>query len=130
MVLRITVTSVPVGDQAKALTFYTETLGFVKKLDIPLGGEARWLTAVSPADPEGTQLLLEPNENPAGRTYQKALFRQGIPVTSFSVDDLKREHRRLTKLGVRFRTPPTKAGTAMIAVLEDTCGNLLQLHQA
>jgi catechol 2,3-dioxygenase-like lactoylglutathione lyase family enzyme len=126
--MRIIVTSVLVDDQAKALRFYTEVLGFVKKEDIPVG-EARWLTVVSPDDPDGTELLLEPNGNPAATTFQQALFEQGIPLTMFGVDDLEQEHERLRQLGVVFRTPPAEAGPVKIAVLEDTCGNLIQLVQ-
>ncbi len=126
--MRIIVTSVLVDDQEKALKFYTDVLGFVKKEDIPLG-EARWLTVVSPDDPDGTELLLEPNSNPAAQAFQKALVAQGIPLTMFGVDDLEQEHARLQKLGVVFHTPPTDAGPVKIAVIEDTCGNLIQLVQ-
>jgi catechol 2,3-dioxygenase-like lactoylglutathione lyase family enzyme/ketosteroid isomerase-like protein len=125
---RIFVTSVFVDDQEKALRFYTDVLGFVKKEDIPLG-KFRWLTVVSPRDPEGVELLLEPNENPAGKTFQKALFEQGIPLTTFGVDDLQKEYERLRKLQVAFRTPPTPRGDVSVAVFEDTCGNLIQLTQ-
>lgn len=124
--MKIQWASVFVADQAKALSFYTEVLGFVKKLDVPLG-EARWLTVVSPEAPEGTELLLEPNSNPAAWTYQQALFTQGIPATAFAVADLAAEHRRLKELGVVFRQDPTPAGPVSIAVLDDTCGNWIQL---
>jgi catechol 2,3-dioxygenase-like lactoylglutathione lyase family enzyme len=127
--LRITVTSVFVHDQDKALAFYTEVLGFRKKTEIPLG-EAKWLTVVSPEAPDGVELLLEPNSNPAAKTYQKAIFDQGIPATTFAVDDIEREYERLTGRGVRFTMKPTKAGPATLAVFDDTCGNLIQLHQA
>jgi catechol 2,3-dioxygenase-like lactoylglutathione lyase family enzyme len=126
--IKIVLTSVMVDDQAKALRFYTEVLGFVKKADFP-AGEGRWLTVVSPAAPDGVQLLLEPTGHPAAKTYQKALFADGIPLTSFGVDDVQAEYERLTKLGVVFRTKPTKAGPVTLAVLEDTCGNLVQLAQ-
>jgi catechol 2,3-dioxygenase-like lactoylglutathione lyase family enzyme len=126
--MRIKVTSVMVADQAAALKFYTKVLGFVKKTDIPMG-EFRWLTVVSPDEPDGTELLLEPNANPAGKVYQKALFKQGIPAATFAVDDIKKEFTRMKKLGVSFKTNPTKAGPATIAIFEDTCGNLIQMHQ-
>src|SRR6266487_2347182 len=99
--MKINLNSVLVDDQDKALTFYTEVLGFVKKSDIPLG-EFKWLTVVSPEDPGGTELLLEPNDNPAAKTFQKALFEQGIPVTSFAVQDVQKEYKRMKKLGVVF----------------------------
>jgi uncharacterized protein YndB with AHSA1/START domain/catechol 2,3-dioxygenase-like lactoylglutathione lyase family enzyme len=120
--------SVFVEDQDEALRFYTNVLGFVKKQDKPVG-EFKWLTVVSPEDPDGTELLLEPNANPAARTYQKALFEQGIPIAAFAVDDVELEHERLTKLGVTFRTKPTPVDTTKIAVFEDTCGNLIQLYE-
>jgi catechol 2,3-dioxygenase-like lactoylglutathione lyase family enzyme len=115
-------------DQDKALAFYTNALGFVKKQDFPVG-RFRWLTVVSQADRDGVELLLEPNDNPAARTFQEALFEQGIPATTFGVDDLEREYERLQKLGVVFRTKPTRTGPVLTAVLEDTCGNLIQLAQ-
>ena len=127
--MRITVTSVFVHDQDKALAFYTDVLGFVKKTEIPLG-EAKWLTVVSPEAPDGVELLLEPNGNPAARTYQKAIFEQGIPATTFAVDEIEKEYERLTSRGVRFTMKPTKSGPATLAVFDDTCGNLIQLHQA
>lgn len=130
--MKITIASVLVDDQAKALSFYADKLGFVEKHDIPLGG-ARWLTVVSPEDPQGPELLLEPDGNPAlggGAKAFKALFKEkGIPWTMFRVDDVRQEHERLTKLGVRFVTGPTAAGPAVIAVLDDTCGNLIQIFQ-
>jgi catechol 2,3-dioxygenase-like lactoylglutathione lyase family enzyme len=126
--VKIKVTSVFVDDQAKALTFYTETLGFVKKQDVR-AGEYRWLTVASPEEPDGTQLLLEPNANPAARTYQQAIYEQGIPATAFFVEDLRQEYDRLKRLGVAFRSEPTPAGPALIAVLDDTCGNFIQLNQ-
>ncbi len=126
--MKIKLNSVLVDDQDKALKFYTEILGFVKKYDIPLG-EARWLTVVSPQAPEEAELLLEPNFNPAAKVYQNALFDQGIPLTAFAVDDIRGEYERLKKLGVVFRSEPMLAGSATIAVFEDTCGNLIQIYQ-
>ena len=123
-------TSVLVNDQAEALTFYTENLGFVKKADIT-AGNYRWLTVVSPEDRDVIQLVLEPNENPAAKAYQEALFKQGIHAASFFVDDIQKEYERLKKLGVKFTMEPTSLpGTgATIAVLDDTCGNLIQITQ-
>jgi catechol 2,3-dioxygenase-like lactoylglutathione lyase family enzyme len=126
--MKITVTSVMVDDQAKALTFYTEVLGFVKKADVT-AGEYRWLTVVSPDQPNGTELLLEPLGFPPAKTYQKALFDAGIPLTMFEVDDIAATYDKLKKIGVVFRTPPTMAGPVTIAVFEDTCGNLIQIVQ-
>ncbi len=126
--MKIKLTSVFVGDQEKALQFYTEILGFVKKSDIPVG-QFRWLTVVSPDEPDGTELLLEPNDNPAAKTFQSALFEQGIPCASFAVEDIHAEYERLKELGVAFPVPPTPAGGVTIAVLDDTCGNLIQLAQ-
>lgn len=127
--LRIVVTSVFVDDQDKALSFYTDMLGFVKKTDVPLG-EARWITVASAADPDGVELLLEPNGNEVARTYQEGLKAQGIPATSFGVDDLQAEFERLRALGVVFTQEPTQMGPVSTAVLDDTCGNLIQLAQA
>ena len=126
--MRIVLTSVMVKDQQKALEFYTDVLGFVKKTDVPLG-EHRWITLVSPEDPEGTELLLEPLGHPAAKTFQKALHADGIPLTSFGVADVHKEHERLTARGVRFTMPPTAMGPVTIAVLDDTCGNLIQIAQ-
>ena len=127
MSIRITVTSVLVDDQEKALTFYTEVLGFVKKTDIPMG-EARWLTLVSPKDPDGTELLLEPDwGHPAARPFKQALVEDGMPFTSFGVDDVHEEYERLKGLGVQFTQPPTEMGAVTTAVLDDTCGNLIQI---
>jgi catechol 2,3-dioxygenase-like lactoylglutathione lyase family enzyme len=117
-----------VDDQEKALAFYTQVLGFIKKVDLPVG-EFRWLTVVSPDAPDGVQLLLEPNANPAARTFQRALFEQGIPLTSFAADDLQKEYGRLNALGVVFRSEPARMGPVMTAVFEDTCGNSIQLAQ-
>jgi catechol 2,3-dioxygenase-like lactoylglutathione lyase family enzyme len=126
--MQIKLSSVFVDDQAKALTFYTEILGFVKKRDIPLG-EARFLTVVSPEEPDGTELLLEPNSNPAAKTYQAAIFEQGIPATAFAVDDIAHEHKRLQTDGVKFTLEPTQMGPTSQAVFDDTCGNLIQIYQ-
>ncbi len=117
-----------VDDQEKALKFYTEMLGFIKKADISAGGY-RWLTVVSPEDQNGTELVLEPNENPAAKAYQQALFKQNIRAAAFFVDDVQKEYERLKKLGVNFTMQPTKLmGTpSTIAVLDDTCGNLIQI---
>jgi catechol 2,3-dioxygenase-like lactoylglutathione lyase family enzyme len=125
-VMRINVTSVLVDDQEKALHFYTDVLGFVTKRDIPLG-EARWLTVVSPDDPEGTELLLEPDEHPAARPFKEALVSDGIPFTSFAVEDVNAEFERLRSLGVRFTQEPAEMGPTRTAVLDDTCGNLIQI---
>jgi catechol 2,3-dioxygenase-like lactoylglutathione lyase family enzyme len=126
--MKITLNSVLVDEQEKALAFYTGVLGFVKKNDVPVG-EFRWLTVVSPGGPDDVELLLEPNANPAAKTYQKAIFEQGIPLTAFAVDDIQEEYERLKERGVVFRTKPTKAGPVTIAVFEDTCGNLIQIYQ-
>ncbi len=124
--MRIYVTSVFVDDQEKALAFYTDVLGFTKKLDIPLG-EARWLTLVAPEDPEGTQLLLEPDGHPAVGPYKSGLVADGIPATSFAVADVHAEFDRLAGLGVRFTQEPLEAGGVTMAVFDDTCGNLIQI---
>lgn len=126
--MKIKLSSIFVDNQDKALKFYTEILGFIKKNDIPLG-EDRWLTVVSPEGPDDIELLLEPNSNPAARTYQKAIFEQGIPATAFAVDDIQKEHERMKNLGVVFRTEPTVTGPVTIAVFDDTCGNLIQIYQ-
>ena len=126
--MRIELTGVFVADQDQALAFYTDTLGFVKKNDVPVG-EFKWLTVVSPENPDGPELLLEPNDNPVSQAYQKGLHEQGIPAHSFSVDDIQAEYERLTSLGVSFMMEPTDAGPVTIAILDDTCGNLIQLMQ-
>jgi len=126
--IRIVVTSVLVDDQAKAERFYTDILGFVTKNDIDLGG-ARWLTVVSAADPNGTELLLEPDGHPAAKPFKDALVEDGIPYTSFGVDDVQAEFERLTGLGVTFTQPPTDMGDVTTAVFDDTCGNLIQIAQ-
>ena len=127
--MRIVLTSVFVDDQDKALEFYTEKLGFVKKRDVA-AGQYRWLTVVSPEDQNGTELVLEPNDNHAASTYQQAIFEQGIPATSFAVSDVRAEYERLKALGVTFTTEPTEVMPHVtIAVLDDTCGNLIQIQQ-
>jgi predicted enzyme related to lactoylglutathione lyase len=125
--LQIKLTSVMVDDQSKALAFYTDVLGFVKQLDFP-AGEYRWIT-VAAAGREDLQLALEPNANPAAKAFQQAMFAQGIPLASFESTDLDADYARLMKAGVAFTKPPTDAGAVTIAVLSDTVGNLIQLHQ-
>lgn len=124
--MRINITSVLVDDQEKALKFYTDVLGFVKKTDIPMG-EARWLTVVSPEELEGTELLLEPDQHPAAGPFKRALVNDGIPFTSFAVDDVNVEYERLRGLGVQFTQEPADMGPVMTAVFDDTCGNLIQI---
>ena len=127
--MRINVTSVFVDDQQKALRFYTDTLGFEKKTEIPVG-ENFWLTVVSPADPDGTELLLEPDDHPAVKPFKSALVEDGIPYKSFAVEDVHAEHERLSAKGVRFVQPPAAMGTVVTAVFDDTCGNLIQIAAA
>ena len=128
--MRITMVSVLVDDQDKALKFYTEILGFKEKNNIPMG-EHRWLTVVSPENPDGTELVLEPDEHPAAKPFKRALVADGIPYTSFDVDDVQKEYERMSKLGVRFTQEPADMGPVTTAVLDDTCGNLIQiLHHA
>ena len=124
--MRINLASVLVDDQQKALRFYTDVLGFVKKTDIPMG-EHSWLTVVSPEDPDGVELVLEPSEHPAVGPFKAALVADGIPFTSFAVADVQKEYERLTALGVTFTQPPTAMGPVTTAVLDDTCGNLIQI---
>ena len=124
--MRINITSVFVDDQAKALDFYTDQLGFETKTDVP-AGDFRWLTVVSPEAPDGVELLLEPNAHPAAQAYQQAIVADGIPATSFAVDDVQAEFDRLTAKGVTFVQPPTSMGPVTTAVLDDTCGNLIQI---
>ncbi len=126
--MRIVVSSIFVDDQEKALAFYTNRLGFVKKTDIPLGA-ARWLTVVAPDDTHGTELVLEPDSHPAVRPFKSALAQDGIPFTSFGVDDVCAEYERLRSAGVLFTQPPVAMGPVTTAVLDDTCGNLIQLAQ-
>ncbi|WP_405825349.1 VOC family protein [Streptomyces sp. NBC_01390] len=128
--MRIHLTSVFVDDQEEALRFYTDVLGFVKKTEVPLGAD-RWLTVVSPEDPGGTELLLEPSGHPAVKPFRDALARDGIPATAFAVADVHAEYDRLRGLGVRFTQEPREMGPVTTAVLDDTCGNLIQIvHQA
>jgi catechol 2,3-dioxygenase-like lactoylglutathione lyase family enzyme len=124
--MRISMTSVFVDDQAKALAFYTDVLGFQKHHDIPLGG-ASWLTVVSPSEPDGPELLLEPAGHPAVKPYRDALVADGIPLAQFAVDDVEAEFDRLRAAGVEFTQLPTDVGTAIVAVFDDTCGNLIQI---
>jgi catechol 2,3-dioxygenase-like lactoylglutathione lyase family enzyme len=126
--MRIHLSSIPVDDQDKALRFYTEVLGFRKKMEIPLG-EHRWLTVVSPEDPDGTELVLEPDSHPAVKPFKAALVSDGIPFTSFAVNDVATECERLRALGVRFTQEPVDMGPVTTAVFDDTCGNLIQIAQ-
>jgi catechol 2,3-dioxygenase-like lactoylglutathione lyase family enzyme len=126
--MRIYITSIFVDDQAKALDFYTKKLGFEVKNDVPMG-EHRWLTVVSKEQPDGTELLLEPSDHPAVTPYKNALVEDGIPATSFQVDDVDAEFERLKDIGVKFTQEPKDGGPVRMAVFDDTCGNLLQLVQ-
>jgi glyoxylase I family protein len=126
--MRIKLNSIMVDDQQKALEFYTGVLGFVTKHDIPVG-EYRWITVVSPEGPDDLELVLEPNANPAGRTFQEALFQQGIPATAFESTDVAKDFQRLRAKGVVFTREPTNMGSVTIATFADTCGNLIQLYQ-
>src|SRR5712692_7114208 len=126
--MKIVVTSVYVDDQDKALQFYTKVLGFVKKTEIPMG-EARWLTVVAPDAPDGTELMLEPDCHPAVGPFKQALMDDGIPFTSFGVEDVHEEYERLSAAGVHFTQPPVAMGPVTTAVLDDTCGNLIQIAQ-
>ena len=126
--MKIRLTSIHVDDQDKALRFYTEVLGFVKKHDFPVG-EFKWLTVVSPEGPADIELLLEPNDNPVAEAYQQGIFKQGIPHAAFAVHDIHEEYERLTKLGVAFTMEPTPAGPVIRAVFDDTCGNLILIYQ-
>jgi catechol 2,3-dioxygenase-like lactoylglutathione lyase family enzyme len=127
--MRIRLTSVFISDIDKALAFYTDVLGFIKKQDIPMG-ETRFVTLVSPQEPDGTELMLEPNgEHPPTKAFKQALYEEGIPLAAFQVDDLAAEHQRLTDLGVEFRTAPQRHGTESMATLDDTCGNWIMLYQ-
>ncbi|GIN39315.1 VOC family protein [Heyndrickxia oleronia] len=126
--MKIIVTSLFVQDQEKALKFYTEKLGFEKKHDVPVG-EFRWIALVSPEDQYGTELILEPNNHPAAQEYQKKIYADGIPATMFGVEDIHKEYERLSENGVRFTMEPKKMGEDIIAVFDDTCGNLIQIIQ-
>jgi len=125
--MRSMLNGIPVNDQERAMRFYTEVLGFQLKHDIPMGA-FRWLTVVA-VDGRGAEVALEPDANPASKAFQESLWSQGIPVTAFEVDDVDAEHARLVDAGVTFKTPPTDGGPTRIAVLDDTCGNWIQLYQ-
>ncbi|MBI5952743.1 MAG: VOC family protein [Chloroflexi bacterium] len=128
--MKIKLASVSIDDYDKALKFYTEILGFVKKHDIPLGDGARWVTVVSPEEPQGVELLLEPNAHyPAMKALKESLVKDGIPFTAFQVGDIQGEYERLQKLGVEFTMEPTNMGTTIAAIFNDTCGNLIQIYQ-
>lgn len=126
--MKIKLNSIIVQDQEKALRFYTEVLSFKKKYDFP-AGKHRWLTVISPEEPDGTQLVLEPDVNPAAATYQSALHEAGIPATAFEVSDIEAEYQRLLGLGVEFKSKPTNQVVVTVAVLDDTCGNLIQIYE-
>src|ERR1700682_5784063 len=126
--MRIKLTSIMVNDQDKALKFYTEVLGFRKKHEIPVGAY-KWLTVISPEGPDDLELSLEPNANPAGKTFQEAMFAQGIPLAAFEVAGIAKEYERLKELGIVFTQAPTPMGPVTIAVFSDTCGNLIQMYQ-
>ncbi len=128
--MRIRLTSISIDDYDKALQFYTEVMGFLKKRDMPLGGDARWITVVSPEDPDGVELLLEPNAfYPAMKALKEALMNDGIPYTAFEVQNLQQEYERLRGLGVEFTMEPTNFGMTSAAILHDPCGNLIQIYQ-
>ena len=125
--MRISLASIFVANQDEALDFYTRVLGFEKKTDIPMG-EFRWLTVVNPGEPGGVELVLEPNAHPAAASYQKTLYEEGIPATSFSSSDVQGEYEKLRAAGVEFRMNPTDAGGTTLATFDDTCGNWIQIH--
>ena len=128
--MKIKLTSISIDDYDKALKFYTDVLGFLKKRDIPLGAGARWITVVSPEEPDGTELLLEPNADyPAMKALREALNKDGIPFTAFQVGDIQKEYERMRSLGVEFTMEPTNMGMTSAAVFHDTCGNLIQIYQ-
>jgi predicted enzyme related to lactoylglutathione lyase len=127
--MKIKLSSIMVENQATALAFYTDILGFKKCKDIPVGGEFRWLTVVSPEGHPDVELVLEPNANPAARVFQEAMFKQGIPLTAFEVDDIEAEAKRLKKSGVKFTMDPQQQGPVKLAIFSDTCGNLIQMYQ-
>ena len=126
--MKLKLMSVMVGNQDKALKFYTEVLGFQKKMEFPVG-EYKWITVVSSQEPTNVQLALEPNANPAAKTFEQAMFSQSIPLAAFEVDDVETEYKRLKTLGVAFTREPTRAGPVTLAVFSDTCGNLIQIYQ-
>jgi len=126
--MKIKLNSIFVDDQDKALKFYTEKLDFQKKNDIPIG-EFRWLTVVSPDEPNGAELVLEPDANPAAKAFSKSIFEQGIAAAAFQVEDIRKEYKRMKEAGVNFRSEPKNAGPVELAVLDDTCGNLIQIYQ-
>ncbi len=128
--MKIKLISIPIDDYDKALKFYTEIVGFLKKRDIPLGDGARWITVVSPEEPDGTELLLEPNaQYPAMKALKESLVRDGIPFTAFEVKDIQTEYERMKSVGVEFTMEPTNMGMTTAAVFDDTCGNLIQIYQ-
>lgn len=128
--MKIKLSSVSIDDYDKALKFYTEKLGFALKRDIPIGGGARWITVVSPEKPNGAELLLEPNASyPAMKALKESLMKDGIPLTAFEVNDVQKEYERMKNLGVEFTMEPTNMGTTTVAILNDTCGNLIQIYQ-
>lgn len=128
--MQIKLASVPIQDYDQALRFYTEVLGFMLKRDIPLGNGARWITVISPDDPDGTELLLEPNSDyPAMKALKEALVKDGIPITAFQVRDIHEEYARLKGLGVEFTMEPTNMGMTTVAIFDDTCGNLIQIYE-
>ena len=128
--MKIKLSSVSIDDYNKALKFYTEMIGFQLKRDIPLGNDARWITVVSPEEPDGTELLLEPNASyPAMKALKESLVKDGIPFTAFEVNDVQKEYERMKSLGVEFTMEPTNMGTTTVAILNDTCGNLIQIYQ-
>ena len=128
--MKIKLTSVSIDDYDKALKFYTDVMGFVTKRDIPLGDGARWITVVSPEEPDGTELLLEPNAGyPAMKALKESLVKDGMPFTAFEVGDIQKEYERMKKLGVEFTMEPTNMGPTTAAVFSDTCGNLIQIYQ-
>ncbi|HNM38543.1 MAG TPA: VOC family protein [Anaerolineales bacterium] len=128
--MKIKLASVSIDEYDKALKFYTEVLGFILKRDIPLGNDARWITVVSPDDPNGVELVLEPNASyPAMKALKESLVRDGIPFTAFEVKDIQKEYERMKKLGVEFTMEPTNMGTTTAAIFDDTCGNLIQIYQ-
>ena len=130
MMIKIKLTSVSIDDYDKALSFYTEILGFVKKNDIPFGEGVRWLTVVSPEEPNGTELLLEPNASyPAMKAFKESLVKDGIPYTAFQVNDVQEEYERMKDLGVNFTMEPTNMGMTTAAIFDDTCGNLIEIYQ-